>query len=102
MAEVNWTVSNLKRDAETGGVSVVDWQASVSTVDGSAFSAGAVRLTPDPSAPDFVPYEALTQDFVLHWVFSNVDRDKIEAGLQAEAQDDPQEGVAFGIPWGAE
>ena len=99
MADVNWTISNMERDPQTGGVSVVDWQAAVSTATGSAFSAGAVRLTPDPDNPHFVAYDALTPALVLGWVWDNVDRSAIEAALQAEAEESPQTNVAFGLPW---
>ena len=99
MANVTWNISNMERDATTGGVSVVDWQASVFTVSGTAFSAGAVRLTPNPDALDFVPYESLTQDVVFTWVFDSLDKAGIEAGLQAEAEESPQVNVAFGLPW---
>lgn len=94
-----WTVKNMERDAETGGVTHVHWAASVETVDGKASSGGVVRLTPDPSAPDFVPYEELTLDTVLQWVFSNIHKVSIEDGLQAEAKAVWTPGVANGVPW---
>jgi len=98
MAEVTWNITNMERDPVTGGVLVADWQASVFTVTGSAFSAGPVRFTPDPDAPDFIAFENLTQPVVLSWVFDSVDKASIEAALQAEAEESPQAN-AFGLPW---
>ena len=94
-----WTVKNMERDAETGGVTHVHWAASVETVDGKASSGGVVRLNPDPSSEGFVPYEELTLDTVLQWVFSNIHKVSIEDGLQAEAKAVWKPGVANGVPW---
>jgi hypothetical protein len=73
----------------------------VTAVDGdySASAYSTAGFTPDPEAPGFVPYEELTEDDVLVWVWDSVDKDAAEESLlkQIDAQKTPV--VVSGTPW---
>jgi hypothetical protein len=63
-------------------------------------SYGTCGFTPDPDAPDFVPFAQLDETTVLTWIHANgVDKDAIEASLAAniEAQKNPTQ--SSGVPW---
>jgi len=98
-ATFNWTISTLERELSDGGVCVAHWRCTASDGDYSASSYGTCGFTPDAAAPDFKPYDALTEADVLSWVWDAVDKDATEAALAAniEAQKNPTS--ASGVPW---
>ena len=103
-ATFNWTISTLERELSDGGVIVAHWRCTASEEsDGKTFSAssyGTAGFTYDASSPDFVPYDQLTEEQVLGWVWNDgVDKDVTEAALQAniDAQINPT--TADGVPW---
>ena len=95
-----WTIAQLERTLDDGGVVVAHWRANATDGDFSASSYGTAGFTPDPSASDYVPYDSITEEVALGWCFgSGVDKDAIEASLAAniEAQKNPTQ--ASGVPW---
>ena len=59
-----------------------------------------LAFSPDPSSPDYTPYADVTEQQCLDWCFADgVDKDSIEASLQAniDAQINPV--TASGVPW---
>ena len=95
-----WTIAQLERTLDDGGVVVAHWRATATDGDFSASSYGTCGFTPDPSASDYVPYDSITEEVALGWCFANgVDKDAIEASLAAniEAQKNPTQ--ASGVPW---
>ena len=95
-----WTIAQLERTLDDGGVVVAHWRATATDGDFSASSYGTAGFTPDPSSSDWVAYDSITEDLALGWCFANgVDKDAIEASLAAniEAQKNPTQ--ASGVPW---
>ena len=95
-----WTIAQLERTLDDGGVVVAHWRATATDGDFSASSYGTAGFTPDPSASDYVPYDSITEEVALGWCLANgVDKDAIEASLAAniEAQKNPTQ--ASGVPW---
>ena len=95
-----WTIAQLERTLDDGGVVVAHWRATATDGDFSATNYGTAGFTPDPSSSDYVPYDDITEEVALGWCFADgVDKDAIEASLQAniEAQKNPTQ--ASGVPW---
>jgi hypothetical protein len=94
-----WTIANLERNLDDGGVTVAHWRVTEVDGDYSASSYGTVGFTPDPDASDFVAYDSLSEATVLGWVHESVAQDAVEAALTAdiEAQKNPVSGD--GMPW---
>ena len=96
---ITWKISQLDRNAADGGVTTAHW--TVTAVDGehSASAYSTAGFTPNPEAPGFVPYEELTEEDVLVWVWDSVDKDAAEESLlkQIDAQKNPV--VVSGTPW---
>jgi len=98
MTTVNWTISTLERDVATGFVRTCHWQATA--VDGE-HTASIYSTCSWADGTVNVPYDQLTQETVLGWVWANgVDKTATEAALaaQIEAQKNPV--TATGTPWG--
>jgi hypothetical protein len=103
MTTFNWTIATLERELADGGVIVAHWRCTASETVGedtfSASSYGTCGFTPDASAPDFVPYDSLTEATVLGWVWESVNKDATEAALQANIDDQKNPVTEAGVPW---
>lgn len=109
----NWTVNNMQRKDSDGGVFLVYWSctaASDGTPSYTAVEAGKLRCEPDPTSPDFTPYDQLTEAQVLGWVYASlVEGDetpeeakaRIEANRTAKVQGqiDRANTTSSGMPW---
>ena len=95
-----WKISTLERELSDGGVVVAHWRATDVDGDYSASAYGTCGFTYDASAPDFTPYDQLTQDQVLGWCWANgVDQSAIEASLAANINEQKNPTTADGVPW---
>ena len=101
--EFKWTVPMLERKLDDGFVFTAHWRCTGTETVGednfSASSYGTAGFTPDASAPDFKPYDALTEADVLAWVWESVDKDATEAALQAKIDGDKNPVTEAGVPW---
>ena len=94
---ITWTISTLDRDVATGFVKTAHWQATA--VDGE-HTASIYSTASWADGTVNTPYENLTPETVLGWVWESVDKTATEAALaaQIEAQKNPV--TATGTPWG--
>ena len=99
MIEYNWTIATCEHEVATGGITVAHWRVSAVDGDFTASAYGTCGFTPDATAPDFKPYDQITEAEVLAWVWGSVDKAAAEASLatQIEAQKNPV--TAAGTPW---
>lgn len=88
----NWTIQKmntcLAADGFTNVVVSVNWACSAkTTIDGSDVYANTLDFCalPPPSS-EFTPYNELTQQEVLDWIWPIIGKDKIEAGLLIDLQ----------------
>lgn len=101
-----WTIPNCEHEVATGGINVVHWRCTAEDVVGettyTASAYGTVGLTPDPSSPDFTPYDQVTEAQAQGWVWEQVSQADTEAALaeNIEGQKNPTE--ESGLPWAAE
>ena len=96
---ITWTINNLERQTSDGLVTVVHWGASV--VDGD-YSVGIVNTQALERGDSFVNYDTLTEETVLGWVWSKVDKEAVEAALTAQINAQKAPVVASGLPWATE
>ena len=92
-----WTISQLDRQTSDGFVITAHWQATA--VDGD-YSASIYATCSWSDGTPTIPYDQLTQETVLGWIWANgVDKDAVEESLaaQIEAQKNPT--TATGVPW---
>ena len=105
-ATFNWTIPQCDRELSDGGITTAHWRVTASqTVEGVDYavsSYGTCGFTPDPESGDYTAYEDVTEQQCLDWCFADgVDKDSIEASLQAniDLQITPTNGS--GTPWAA-
>jgi hypothetical protein len=92
---MNWNIVELDRKTADGFVTTAHWTCTATDGDFSANAYGTVGFSGDL----VTPYENLTQEQVLGWVWEQIDKTEIEANLtkQIEAQKNPVS--ATGLPW---
>jgi hypothetical protein len=95
-----WQISQMERTLDDNGVIVAHWRATATDGDFSATNYGTCGFTPDPSSSDWVDYDSITEEVALGWCFANgVDKDSIEASLQANIDGQINPVTASGVPW---
>lgn len=94
-----WSIAQLERTLPEGGVVTAHWR--VTSVDGAhtASAYGTAGFTPDPTAPDFVPFDQLTEADVLAWVWGSVDKTETEANLVSQINEQKRPKTGTGLPW---
>ena len=95
--EITWTINNLERQASDGLVTVVHWGASA--VDGD-FSASIVNTLQVERGNNFTSFDSLTESQVIGWVQAAVDKDAVEAALEAQIEAQKAPVILSGLPWG--
>lgn len=90
-ATINWTVTAMdcypKADNQTDVVFTVHWTCSGTQTANDTTYTGSVYSTTGVPAPEgsFTPYDQLTQNQVLGWVWANgVDKAATEAAVQQQ------------------
>jgi len=93
--EITWNIAQLDRKTADGFVTTAHWRCDAVDGDFSASSYGTCGFDGELTTP----YESLTKEQVLEWVWQTVDKDAVEASLaaQIEAQKNPVS--ATGVPW---
>jgi hypothetical protein len=94
-----WTIANLERNTDDGGVVVAHWRCTAEDGEYTASSYGTVGFTPDASADGFIAFDALTEADVLGWVYESVDQAATEAALDANIAEQKTPATTDGVPW---
>lgn len=94
---ITWSISNLDRRTSDGFVTTAHWIATA--VDGEVSASIYATVGWSEGAPT-VPYESLTPEAVLAWVWaSGVDKEATEAALAAQIEAQKHPASATGLPW---
>jgi hypothetical protein len=92
-----WTITQLDRQTSNGFVTTAHWTASA--VDGD-YSASTYSTSSWADGTPTTPYANLTQATVLGWIWTNgVDKEAVEASLQAQIDAQKNPVSATGVPW---
>jgi len=92
-----WTITQLDRQTSNGFVTTAHWTASA--VDGD-YSASTYSTSSWADGTPTTPYADLTQATVLDWIWANgVDKEAVEASLQAQIDAQKNPVSATGVPW---
>ncbi len=94
---ITWKIVNLDRYTADGLVYCVHWTASA--VDGD-FGASIVNTQALERGDSFVSYDTLTEETVLGWLWSKIDKAAVEAALAAQIEAQKAPVTANGLPWG--
>jgi hypothetical protein len=93
---ITWNISQLDRQTSDGFVTVAHWQANATDGD---YSASVYSTCSWSEGTATIPYGSLTKDAVLAWVWESVDKDAVEASLDAQIAEQKAPKIARGLPW---
>jgi hypothetical protein len=94
-----WTISTLERETSNGFVTTAHWQATATDGD---YTASTYSTCSWADGTPVIPYENLTQETVLGWVWANgVDKQATEDALAANIALQKNPVTATGTPWSA-
>ena len=79
---MKWTIKNMKRTIDDGLVVEVVFEIIAKDQQLIASKLDKVTLVGNPSSPDFIPFENLTEEIVISWVKSEVDVVALEGEVQ--------------------
>jgi hypothetical protein len=96
---ISWKIEQLERSLPDGGVFMVHWRANANDGDTKATVFNSVGFTPNPTSPSFNPFDYLTEQEVLGWVWGRVDRAEVELNLSEQIEWQKQPKTAKGLPW---
>lgn len=99
MITYQWSIKTLEREVSDGGVIVAHWSCLAQENDYTSCAYGSESFTPDPTDPDFIPYDQLTEADVLSWVWDEVDKDVAEAKLSEKINKQKTPQTTTGVPW---
>jgi hypothetical protein len=94
---ITWTISQLDRQTSDGFVTTAHWQANATDGD---YSASIISTCSWSEGTATIPYASLTKETVLGWIWANgVDKDAVEASLNAQIELQKNPVTATGVPW---
>lgn len=95
----NWTIETCEHEVATGGITVAHWRCNAVDGDYSASTYGSCGFIPDPTSESFKPYNQVSQDDVLGWVWGQLDKAEIETNLVKAINMQKAPATLAGTPW---
>ncbi len=103
MTVITWRIVNLERKTEDGLVFNIHWTAYATEASNDPekpYNAGVYNTQALERGDSFVNYDTLTEETVLGWLWSKIDKDAVEAALEAQIEAQKAPVTANGLPWG--
>jgi hypothetical protein len=96
--QLTWKILNLEREVLTGIVRNAKWVVTAEHNGLSSSNNGHTGFYAEIAA---IPYEDLTEEVVLNWVWSSLGADKarIETTIYRNVQDREITEITLGLPW---
>lgn len=97
-----WKIDELKRDPKTGVVKIAYWGClgvDEETENSVHMNGNHALLSNDPNNPTFIPFENLTQEQVLNWVWQVLNKDKMESYIAQQIDTKNNPPLVPGVPW---
>ena len=100
---MKWKIEKMKRQLNDGLVIEVVFEIIAKDQQLIASKRDKVTLVGDPSSPDFIPFENLTEEIVISWVKSEVDvvalEDEVQTILDGKIAKKNAMTTKGGLPW---
>jgi hypothetical protein len=93
-----WTISTLDRETSNNFVTTAHWQATATDGD---YTASIYSTCSWADGTPVIPYENLTQETVLGWIWETVPKQATEDALAANIALQKNPTQASGTPWSA-
>ena len=101
MTTFTWTIANLER-AQDDYVTIVHWRCDGVEGEGdTAVSIGAYGTVSfqQEEGEEIIPFANLTEELVKGWMFEKINKEEIEAAVQAKLDELANPPLVSGLPW---
>ena len=93
---IKWNIENLDRKSNNGYVTTIYWRAVLQEDDKGVYNYGTVSFK---DGEPIIPYENLTKETILGWLFNNINKEEIETKLIKELEQLKNPVIKSGLPW---
>lgn len=97
MTQFTWNIDNMRHQVNDGFVVTVMY--SVIAVENQFVASTNGIISYEQKEENFIPYNQLTKDLVLQWVYESVEKQKIENFLNQQIELQKHPVVQNGLPW---
>jgi len=94
--KLNWSIDNLDRKSSNGYVTTIHWRAIATEGKLNTSINGTVSFK---DGEPIIPYENLTKETVLGWLFNNISKEEIETKVTEQLETLKNPVVKSGLPW---
>ena len=99
---ITWKINDLERQTSDGLVTVVHWGAYATEASNDPekpYGAGIYSTQALERGDSFVNYDTLTEQTVLGWLWGKIDKEAVEATLEAQIEAQKAPVISNGLPW---
>jgi hypothetical protein len=93
---IKWNIENLDRKSNNGYVTTIHWRAILQEDTKGVSNYGAFSFK---DGEPTIPYENLTKETILSWLFNNIDKEEIENNLIKQLEQLKNPISKSGLPW---
>ena len=93
---IKWNIENLDRKSNNGYVTTIHWRAILQEDTKGVSNYGTVSFA---EGEPIIPFENLTKEIVLNWLFEKVNKQEIETHLTEKLQLLKNPISKLGLPW---
>jgi hypothetical protein len=94
--KLDWSIDNLDRKSSNGYVTTIHWRAIATEGQLNTSINGTVSFE---DAEPIIPYENLSNETVLGWLFNNINKEEIETKITEQLEQLKNPVVKSGLPW---
>jgi len=94
--KLDWSIDNLDRKSSNGYVTTIHWRAIATEGKLNTSINGTVSFK---DAEPIIPYENLTKETVLSWLFNNINKEEIESKLMEQFNKLKNPVIKSGLAW---
>jgi hypothetical protein len=97
MTTYEWRINNLERSQEDY-ITIVHWSCSGDDGTNTASSYGTVSFNQE-EGEEIIPFANLTEELVKGWMFEKLNKEEVEAAVQAKLDELANPPLISGLPW---
>jgi len=97
MATFEWTIANLER-AQDDYITIVHWRCDGVDEVNSIGAYGTVSFNQE-EGEEIIAFADLTEELVKGWMFEKLNKEEVEAAVQAKLDELANPPLISGLPW---
>lgn len=92
-----WSIANMERTQEEY-ITIVHWRCDGEEGEHSIGAYGTCNFTQE-EGEEIIPFADLTEELVKGWMFEKLNKEEVEAAVQAKLDELANPPLVSGLPW---